>query len=66
MKWMQNRRAESWDAATIDKKLKEHMYAAAQRVKLMAHRFDCDMRTAAYCSALDNIAKVYGVRGIFP
>ena len=42
------------------------MYAAAQRVKLFAHRYDCDLRTAAYAAAVDNIGEVYALRGIFP
>ena len=33
---------------------------------LAAHRFDCDMRTAAYCAALEHIGRVYNLRGIFP
>ncbi|WP_432800152.1 Glu/Leu/Phe/Val family dehydrogenase [Poriferisphaera sp. WC338] len=64
--WRQNRQAESWDEETVDKNLRRHMYAAAQRVKLAAHRYECDMRTAAYCAALDQIDKVYKIRGIFP
>ncbi|MEX1015361.1 MAG: Glu/Leu/Phe/Val dehydrogenase [Phycisphaeraceae bacterium] len=64
--WRQNRMAETWDAEMVDAALRKHIFAAAQRTKLMAHRFDCDMRTAAYLSALENIGKVYRLRGIFP
>jgi glutamate dehydrogenase (NAD(P)+) len=64
--WRQNRAAETWDAATVDVALRRAMYAAAQRTKLMAHRFATDLRTAAYCAALDNLGKVYKLRGIFP
>lgn len=64
--WKQNRLGETWDAQTIDEGLRKHMYAAAQRTKLAAHRFNCDMRTGAYLAALDNIGKVYRLRGIFP
>jgi glutamate dehydrogenase (NAD(P)+) len=64
--WKQNRQMETWDAETVDAQLKKHMFAAAQRVKLAAHRFDCDMRTAAYIAGLENIGKVYRLRGIFP
>jgi len=64
--WKQNRQAETWDAETVDAQLKKHMYAAAQRVKLARHRFDCDMRTAAYIAALESIGRVYRLRGIFP
>jgi len=64
--WRQNRAAETWNAHKVDRELKKHMYAAAQRVKLASHRFGCDLRTAAYCAALDQIGKVYRTRGIFP
>lgn len=64
--WKQNRLAETWDAQTVDEALRKHMYAAAQRTKLASHRFDCDLRTASYVAALENIGKVYRLRGIFP
>lgn len=66
MEWKQNRAAESWTAETVDRHLREHMTAAAGRVKLAAHRYDCDLRTATYCAALEYIGKVYQLRGIFP
>lgn len=64
--WKQNRDAETWDLDTVDRELRKYMYAAAQRVKVARHRYDCDMRSAAYCAALENIEKVYRLRGIFP
>jgi glutamate dehydrogenase (NAD(P)+) len=66
MEWKQNRQAETWDAQTVDRQLRAHMTAAAGRVKLAAHRYGCDMRTATYCAALEHIGKVYQIRGIFP
>ena len=42
------------------------MVAAARRVKLARHRYECDLRTAAACAALEQIARVYEVRGIWP
>ncbi|GAB4188656.1 MAG: Glu/Leu/Phe/Val dehydrogenase [Phycisphaeraceae bacterium] len=66
MEWKQNRAAETWSARTVDRRLREHMTAAANRVKLAAHRFGCDLRTATYCAALEHIGKVYQTRGIFP
>ncbi len=42
--WKQNRQAETWDAEFVDEQLHKQMFGAAQRVKLAAHRFDCDMR----------------------
>jgi glutamate dehydrogenase (NAD(P)+) len=64
--WKQNRGAETWTLDVVDRELKRHMHAAASRVKLAAQKYDCDMRTAAYLAALENIGKLYRVRGIFP
>lgn len=64
--WQQNRQAETWTLERVEQGLREYMYAAAQRVLLAAHKYNCDMRTAAYCAALEHIEKVYAVRGIFP
>lgn len=66
MEWRQNRDVEQWSVERVDDELKKLMYASAQRVKLYAHRYDCDLRTAAYAAALDNIGQVYAIRGIFP
>ncbi|MFW6058622.1 MAG: Glu/Leu/Phe/Val family dehydrogenase [Phycisphaeraceae bacterium] len=66
MEWKQNRLAETWEADRIDAELSRYMYAAAQRTKLAAYQYDCDLRTAAYLAALDHIGRVYNLRGIFP
>jgi glutamate dehydrogenase (NAD(P)+) len=42
------------------------MVMAARRTVLARQRYDVDMRTAAYIAALENIGKVYQLRGIFP
>lgn len=64
--WVQNKTASSWDEEEVDRKLNRHMILAARRTRLAQHRFECDMRTAAYIAALDQIGKVYTLRGIFP
>jgi glutamate dehydrogenase (NAD(P)+) len=64
--WKQNRQAERWAAADIDDELRRYMHAAADRVKEMARKHKCDMRTAAYSTALEHIGEVYAIRGIFP
>ncbi len=64
--WKQNRQAETWGPRLVDRRLKAHMVAAAHRVKDIAKQHSCDLRTAAYCAALDHIAEVYRIRGIFP
>ena len=64
--WKQNRQAESWDPEVVDAQLKKYMHASAKRVTVAAKKFNCDMRTAAYTSALEHIGKIYNIRGIFP
>lgn len=64
--WKQNRQAETWDLEVVDRELRKHMTRAAQHVKTAARAFRCDMRTAAHCAALEQIGKVYQLRGIFP
>lgn len=64
--WLQNRSGELWQLdevmAKLDKKLKESfnkVYEYSEKNKL-------DMRTAAYCIAIERIEKAYIQRGIFP
>ncbi|MBI1336994.1 MAG: glutamate dehydrogenase [Phycisphaera sp.] len=64
--WKQNRQAESWSLERVDHDLRAHMSAAAQRVKLAAHRYGTDLSHAAYIAALEQIGRVYQLRGIFP
>ncbi len=64
--WMQNRRAEAWEAKQVDETLQRHMRSATSKVLMAADELDCDMRTAAYAAALKHIDEVYEVRGIFP
>lgn len=64
--WKQNRQAETWDPEVVDHQLQKMMVAAAHRVKFCARRYQCDLRTASYCAALEHIATVYRLRGIFP
>jgi glutamate dehydrogenase (NAD(P)+) len=64
--WKQNRQAESWTLKEVDERLRLTMQGAAHRVKAAAKRFNCDLRKAAYCTALEHIGMVYQLRGIFP
>lgn len=64
--WIQNKSCTTWDEERVDKELNRHMVMAARRTILARQKYECDMRTAAFVAALDNIAKVYAVRGIFP
>jgi glutamate dehydrogenase (NAD(P)+) len=64
--WKQNRQAEVWDAEVVDQQLHKMMRQACERVKDYARRLTCSLGNAAYCAALDHIARVYNLRGIFP
>ncbi|HRP62642.1 MAG TPA: Glu/Leu/Phe/Val dehydrogenase [Phycisphaerales bacterium] len=64
--WVQNKTSTHWTAEDVDDKLNRHMVLAARRVKLARVKYECDMRTASYCAALEQIAKVYDLRGVFP
>jgi glutamate dehydrogenase (NAD(P)+) len=37
-----------------------------RRVRAARTRHECDLRTAAYCAALERIGKIYELRGVFP
>lgn len=64
--WKQNRQAETWDLEKVDHMLKKHVYKAADKSLQATKRFNVDLRTGAYIAALENIGKVYEMRGIFP
>lgn len=64
--WVQNKTSTYWTAEEIDDRLNTHMVLAARRVKLARYKYECDSRTASYCAALEQIAKVYNLRGVFP
>lgn len=64
--WKQNRQAELWSPDEVDRQLSVYIKSAARRVLDTAKRLNCDLRTAAYCAALDYINRVYNLRGIFP
>ncbi len=64
--WVQNKTSTYWSSADVDERLNMHMVLAARRVKLARVKYECDMRTASYAAALEQIAKVYDLRGVFP
>ncbi len=64
--WVQNKSSHPWDLEKVDEELNRHMVLAARRTQLAKHRYECDLRTAAYIASLEHIGKVYGHRGIFP
>jgi glutamate dehydrogenase (NAD(P)+) len=64
--WVQNKTNMSWSAEEVDAELNKHMVMAARRVKVAQQKYECDMRSASYCAAIEQIGKVYDIRGVFP
>lgn len=64
--WKQNRQAEQWDASYVDEQLHKLMMEACARTKDYARRLKCSLRSGAFAAAMDHLAKVYNIRGIFP
>jgi len=64
--WLQNKRSEVWDKEEVDERLSKTMRRTYLRVADFANEKKTDMRTAAFCIAIDRIASSYADRGIFP
>ncbi|MBI1967305.1 MAG: Glu/Leu/Phe/Val dehydrogenase [Gemmatimonadetes bacterium] len=64
--WVQNIQDEQWDAETVDAKLRRKMVSAFHTVFDIATEKRLDPRTAAYVLALDRVAHVTELRGIWP
>lgn len=66
LEWVQNRSFTPWSPTEFDRQIEQHVVLGARRVKLARMRFETDWRTAAYAAALENLGRVYDLRGIFP
>ena len=64
--WLQNRRCERWDRHEVKDKLQRRMYTTYEYVSETAEELRCDLRTASYAVALDNLSRIYQRRGIWP
>ena len=64
--WLQNRGGASWDVSEADRRLREILTRAYERVKTAAAEKKTDWRSAAYLVALSRLQSIYGERGIFP
>ena len=66
--WLQNRHAEEWDKHHVDKKLKEKMSYATERVMARVLEHNIPLRTATYALALKRIGdanECLGNKGYF-
>ena len=64
--WKQNRESETWEEAEVDRRLRERITDAAQRVRDFASAENCSLRRAAFAVALRHLEEIYSLRGIFP
>lgn len=64
--WLQNRNGEIWHMDEVIDKLEKKMKDSFDRVSNYANKEGLDLRTAAYCIAIERIEKAYLQRGIFP
>ncbi|MGD1997744.1 MAG: Glu/Leu/Phe/Val dehydrogenase [Candidatus Dependentiae bacterium] len=64
--WKQNRQSETWEEELVDERLRKVMTRSAERVLKTAERLNCNMRIASYAAAIEQIDKVYAMRGVFP
>ncbi|MEM7287884.1 MAG: glutamate dehydrogenase, partial [Actinomycetota bacterium] len=64
--WLQNRTAEQWSLDTVDRRLMEMLWTAADRIASVQLEFGCSRRDACYVVALRRLQTVYQQRGIWP
>jgi glutamate dehydrogenase (NAD(P)+) len=64
--WLQNRNGEIWHLDEVMAKLDKKMKESFNKVYDYSKNKGIDMRTAAFCIAIERIEKAYIQRGIFP
>ncbi len=64
--WVQDRSGFFWENREVDAYLEKRMIRAFHDVHSMSQRYKVDMRTGAYCLAIDRVAEATRMRGIFP
>ena len=50
----------------VESHIRRQLTLAARRVRVARMRYECDMRTAALCAALERLGRVHELRGVFP
>jgi glutamate dehydrogenase (NAD(P)+) len=63
--WVQNREGYYWDEDTVNERLHDVMVRAFQKVLQYSKQHNVNMRTAAYMLAVDRVAAVHKLRGIY-
>ncbi|MBM4188169.1 MAG: Glu/Leu/Phe/Val dehydrogenase [Gemmatimonadetes bacterium] len=63
--WVQDRGGYFWDEETVNQRLERIMVESFAEVASMAARHSVSMRIAAYMVAIDRVAKVHRLRGMY-
>ena len=63
--WVQNRHGYFWTEEEVNERLEAKMMAAFETVVKTARRYRVDLRTAAYAVAIDRVATVTRMRGMY-
>ena len=64
--WVQNKTSNRWTEQDIDRRLRDAIWDASDRVWAVRNQRGCSWRLAAYIEAAILLQKVYQLRGIFP
>jgi len=63
--WVQDRGGYFWDEETVNSRLEKIMVSSFQECAVMAQRNSVSMRIAAYMVAIDRVATVHRLRGMY-
>jgi glutamate dehydrogenase (NAD(P)+) len=63
--WVQDRAGFFWTEEVVNSRLEQVMTSSFAEVDRVAREHSCSMRIAAYILAVDRVAKVYKLRGIY-
>jgi glutamate dehydrogenase/leucine dehydrogenase len=63
--WVQDRYGYFWEEREVNERLERKMVEAFNRVLLTSLKYKCDMRTAAYIVAINSVATVTKLRGMY-
>jgi glutamate dehydrogenase (NAD(P)+) len=63
--WVQDRHGYFWEEAEVNERLERKMVTAFKTVLETAIKYKCDMRTAAYVVAINRVATVTRLRGMY-
>lgn len=64
--WVQNREGYFWSEKLVNQRLNEVMIRSFRQVLDYARQHDVNLRTASYMLAIDRVAAVHRMRGIYP